>query len=362
MKTAEEIIISKRFFELSSSEKEVVKEYASNEEDYEAMRWFLISTRDSFNENKIEPSADLRKGVLAHLQQKPAAPKTIWLNGAGAFLFPSEKRFYRFPAFQIAAVAAVIVTVVLIYNNNPMQPELAVNDQHITPVPPEESAVISSGSDDQTAVVEKQTVEAPDAPADAVAGKEFPATEVPELERAGDAVSSDAYYRELSVAEEVKLSNNLDELEDIPAVQQSQADQKTNVNSGIYNVASSDRLGTGTTLKKAEEQKNDGVVVTDNKESVSRNEAYKTEDSTGKRDRDDANTTLPAGPVVTVTGEVAENDKDTEKNYRSTTFGGGYVDSTVTTSTSVADEEEQSAVKFSITETKALKKLFFIVK
>jgi hypothetical protein len=131
MKTAEDIIISKRYFELNAAEKEAVKEYASNEEDYEAMRWFLISTGNEFAKEKIEPSSDLRRGVMAHLNQKQTAPKTIWLNGVSAFLFPSDKKFFQYPAFQMAAVAAVVVAIVLIYNQNPISDnqEMALNNQ-----------------------------------------------------------------------------------------------------------------------------------------------------------------------------------------------------------------------------------------
>ena len=107
MKDAEEIIISKRFFELTPGELEAVKEFAANEEDYEAMRWFLQQTKSSFAEEKIEASPKLRAGVMAHLNQQPSG-KTIWLNGVGAFLFPSQKKFYQYPAFQIAAVVRII--------------------------------------------------------------------------------------------------------------------------------------------------------------------------------------------------------------------------------------------------------------
>ena len=56
MNTAEDIIRKKKFFELTVTERELVKDYATNEEDYEAMRWFLLSTSSAFEQEKITPS------------------------------------------------------------------------------------------------------------------------------------------------------------------------------------------------------------------------------------------------------------------------------------------------------------------
>lgn len=216
MKTAEDIILAKRFFELTSSEKELVREYASNEEDYEAMRWFLISTGSVLAQEKIEPSSNLRNGVMAHLNQKQAAPKGLWLNGIAAFFFPQNKPVYRYPSFQLAAVAALFVTVVLIYNNNAdLQPELALNQkQEITPEAPAE--VVEDGStlntqDGRNLAQQKNLEQAPSVmqSLDNSVASSTISGGMPET--SGEAVmvesdlDSDAYNRTLAAAEERKV-------------------------------------------------------------------------------------------------------------------------------------------------------------
>ncbi|MBK6525237.1 MAG: hypothetical protein IPG07_06540 [Crocinitomicaceae bacterium] len=208
MKLAEDIIISKRYFELTSSEKEVVKELVSNEEEYEAMRWFLTSTGDAFTQEKIEPSRDLKKGVMAHLQQKQTTSKTIWLNGVSAFLFPAEKKFYQYPGLQIAAVAVLLVSAVAIYNSSSkIQDTLAVNEteqlvtseeklvfESETMVPETTGALQDEEAAQPTTVTRNEIVDdVMEAPADMAPG---------------EAVS---YYREMSVAEEMKLAEQDDE-------------------------------------------------------------------------------------------------------------------------------------------------------
>jgi hypothetical protein len=379
MKTAEEIIISKRFFELSPSEKELIKDYASNEEDYEAMRWFLISAGNSFAQEKIEPSAGLRKGVIAHLQQKQTAPKTIWLNGVGAFLFPAEKRFYQAPAFQMAAVAAVIVSVVLIYNANPLKPDLAVIDQQAEPVtmPMQEEPMTSTGTNDGTTLDTNQPLNQQNSLPDAVDQDKVTVSEntvskslTLENETEDISASDDYYYREMAVAEEVKLNAEIDEMKESPAQELTTNGQVFNPNNGSYNVASTDKFGTGIDRKMDLSKKEDTSKQKNTEYKVSRSET----DVNGQ-DGDLTNTVAPAGPAVDATtvlsGTIVTEKNTGEQNVGTTTStaGGVYYSYTTTKDssgngyTSLEDaEEEENAAKYSITETKALKKLFFTVK
>ena len=127
MKEVEDIIISKKYFELTPSELELVKELAANEEDFEAMKWFLASTKSSLASDQISPNSALRSNVMAHLHKQPAQ-KTIWLNSVAAFMFPAQKKFYQMPALQMAAVAVLLIGVVFVYNGNfKEQDNLALN-------------------------------------------------------------------------------------------------------------------------------------------------------------------------------------------------------------------------------------------
>lgn len=357
MKTAEEIIISKRFFELSPSEKEAVKEYASNEEDYEAMRWFLISTGTAFAADKITPSADLKRGVMAHLNQKQMPAKTIWLNGLTTFLFPTEKRFYQFPAFQMAAVAAVIVSVVMIYQMNPMQEDLAVNETPQVIQTPSEQPVITAG---QAETGELDQVTLPDATSSVNEnGAEAVDLQPLAMEEKVTASVDEYYYREMSVAEEVKLSNEASD--DSKSIQSES--EEINVSTGAYNVASTEKLGSGV-LKKQENLADSDGLFSRNENGATRKESYKADAAKDKNNEDVKVASPGVAGAATVSGDLSGTAKD-EKTYHTATAGGVYSnsfnDSTVTTTT-ITDSDEENAARLSITETKALKKLFFVVK
>lgn len=351
MKLAEDIIISKRYFELTSSEKELVKELVSNEEEYEAMRWFLTSTGNAFTKEKIEPSRDLRKGVMAHLQQKQTPSKTIWLNGVSAFLFPSEKKFYQYPGLQIAAVAVLLVSTVAIYNSNSkMQDALAVNDQEQV-VTPEEKLVFESETmvpETPTALTDEETAQPTTVTRNEIVDDvmEAPADMAP-----GEAVS---YYREMSVAEEMKLAE--------------QDDESPAAVLDLDNVST----GSGSTLKQ---DQSENLSSTLNKKNVDgKQQAEKSKDSdkmlrdeSKRNDNSNVTTTVsnnaPAGNIGYTKSEK-ENSEDVEGNAYVTGSAGGVfgdtADSAATDGTK--PEVEEPTKKFSINDTKILKKLVFVVK
>ena len=387
MKTAEEIIISKRFFELTPSEKEVVKEYASNEEDYDAMRWFLISAGDSFAKEKITPSADLRKGVMAHLQQKQAAPKTVWLNGVSAFLFPAEKPFYRAPAFQMAAVAALLVSAVMLYNNTPMQADLAVNDKRLEPtvqpnqqpneIVTDETNMPAQDGNDGLKVSENQRAQAssPDATIDPVTyswNADQNEAGLIDQEKAFDGnLSQDMYYREMAVAEEVKWNAELQqpELQNLKAQDSSVVFTDYSTMDGASNVASMERVGIGVDKDKENLSVSQKQKMDDSK--ISRSASDDKDRYDGRKDN--AGYVAPAMGGTFVTDETAKTTtattkEETEKKQQNSvpiggTFDNLEKDTVVYKATGdVLEQETENAGKYSITETKAFQKLFFTVK
>lgn len=364
MKTAEDIIISKRYFELNAAEKEAVKEYASNEEDYEAMRWFLISTGNEFAKEKIEPSSDLRRGVMAHLNQKQAAPKTIWLNGVSAFLFPSDKKFFQYPAFQMAAVAAVVVAIVLIYNQNPISDnqEMALNNQteqqeNLNEInAPETVSPDENSNQNRNDLTDEANDQMPvEASKLAALEKEAPATD--DLETAPA-----LYYRDMAVAEEVKLlEDDVDEYSlssNISTGTNVQQPAQTSVDDiAVYDKSDAD----GQNLKQDVNKKQNGEGKDLEKPNKNADLGGGTT-RTGREELDNKVVTAPAGYTTTVaTNEsVDENKSKNEGEYKTATAGGVFGD--VTTESEIAEEKEESAVKYSIAQTKMLKKLIFVVK
>lgn len=364
MKTAEDIIISKRYFELNAAEKEAVKEYASNEEDYEAMRWFLISTGNEFAKEKIEPSSDLRRGVMAHLNQKQTAPKTIWLNGVSAFLFPSDKKFFQYPAFQMAAVAAVVVAIVLIYNQNPISDnqEMALNNQteqqeNLNEInAPETVSPDGNSNQNRNDLTDEANDQMPvEASKLSALEKEAPATD--DLETAPA-----LYYRDMAVAEEVKLlEDDVDEYSlssNISTGTNVQQPAQTSVdNIAVYDKSDAD----GQNLKQDVNKKQNGEGKDLEKPNKNADLGGGTT-RTGREELDNKVVTAPAGYTTTVaTNESVDEDKSkNEGEYKTATAGGVFGD--VTTESEIAEEKEESAVKYSIAQTKMLKKLIFVVK
>ena len=100
------------------------------------MQWFLNGTISAVATDKITPSADLKKKVMAHLTDG-ADKKGFWLNSVGVFMFPDGKQFYKKPGFQLGLAAAVVIGFLFFVNRDFQSANLAVNkttDQQITPI------------------------------------------------------------------------------------------------------------------------------------------------------------------------------------------------------------------------------------
>lgn len=350
MKQAEEIILSKKYFELSDSERALVKELASNEEEYESMRWFLMGMNEEFSAQKIEPSNSLREGVMAHLKQKQPAPKGIWLNGVSAFLFPEGKKFYQYPALQIAAVAVLFVSIIAIYNNKTtFDNSLAVNDNIETPLeennegalneaPLEDLENISSAEKENGNNLEQ------------LAQEQSPTQTISASEQLDDAVDADE-YKEMSVADEVKL------MEDLNYRDNSMRSELTQNYSGVDALSTNAPVTTGAVDKKTEELKRDDKQKQTNKE---RNTGLsKDQKTTSSSDAPGYATTTTKNENLSEP-EMAPTEE--EKSEMVNTTAGGVYGNTLDDSTNKPDADQESSKKVNLNDTKILKKLIFVVK
>ncbi len=125
---AEKIILTKNFYELSPIEKEVIKEYAQNEKDFNEIKSFLLATQQTFNQEKLKTSESLNAAILNELHQ-PIQQKKTWYNALLLFLFPENKSFYQYPAFQIGIASLLLLITFNILNQNISNDSLAVNDK-----------------------------------------------------------------------------------------------------------------------------------------------------------------------------------------------------------------------------------------
>ena len=379
MKEAEDIIISKRFFELTPGEMEVVKEFASNEEDYDAMRWFLQSTRSTFAKDKIDAGPSLRKSVLAHLHQAPAQ-KTIWLNGAAAFLFPKDKKFYQYPALQMAAVGLLLVSFVFIYDGSlKTDQEVAQNlegqemtkDQAELEKLNEPGDLTVSESEMRDQVETGDEMNSPGIPA------AVPPVEAPEQEALLDELEEG--YREMSVAEEARHpegagttaipQNSTTRADDITI---SSGEEKTVLAQEYYRNA--DKNTAGEVSGKVSTENKGNKKVTQDKNNNGRSELNNTTTNDGTSTVNGSATGVPstttiAGNITVTDAELAKEKTEKEGGLFLTATAGGVYGDTASTNGVDGDmggghkpDADVPASQFSINESKELKGLFFIVK
>lgn len=125
----ENIILNKEYFELTPEELERVSELVQGAEEYDEMKWFLGSAADVLQTDRIEASPQLKEKVMTHLHQQQGN-RRFWLNGITIFMWPTDKEFYRRPAFQMSLAAILLIGFLMVYNRN-IEPEgtMAVNQK-----------------------------------------------------------------------------------------------------------------------------------------------------------------------------------------------------------------------------------------
>ena len=125
---AENIILSKQYFELTADELATVSELVQNAEEFEEMKWFLASTQGALAGQKIEASPEMKRKVMEHLNQ-PKEKRRFWLNGVIPFLLPEDKKFYQKPAFQMSMAAILIIGFILFMPGKIGEDQMAMNDK-----------------------------------------------------------------------------------------------------------------------------------------------------------------------------------------------------------------------------------------
>lgn len=128
----ENIILNKEYFELTPEELTAVSDLVQSAEEYEEMKWFLMSSQTALAGEQIEASPELKDKVMDYLHQDEKNRK-FWLNSVGAFLWPEEKRFYQKPAFQMSLAALLIIGFIMVYDKPLDEGEMAINDTTIQP-------------------------------------------------------------------------------------------------------------------------------------------------------------------------------------------------------------------------------------
>jgi hypothetical protein len=111
----EHIIKTKQYFELTAAELVEVSSYASNEAEFDDVKAFLVSTQQAVKNQKINDTPELDDKVLGYLNQS-YTPVTPWYNSVLLFLFPRDKQFFKYPAFQLGLASLLIFGVLNMVN------------------------------------------------------------------------------------------------------------------------------------------------------------------------------------------------------------------------------------------------------
>lgn len=104
MMNIDELILTKKFSELSISEKELVLTEMS-EEAYNSLQYAIQIKRKEV----IVLNPDLKSGLMADFKNRQASPKTSAWNRLLYFLFPAEKQFVFRPGVQLAFASLVLI-------------------------------------------------------------------------------------------------------------------------------------------------------------------------------------------------------------------------------------------------------------
>lgn len=106
------IIMDKKFIELSSSEKEELKEWCTTEEEFDQLNQVFIGIEQLKAEQIITPKAETKQSLDSLFAQKHIkAASPIWYNSLLVLVYPKDKPFIRRPIVQFAALALIFLMV-----------------------------------------------------------------------------------------------------------------------------------------------------------------------------------------------------------------------------------------------------------
>lgn len=116
------IIVEKRFFELTEKEKGLIREWATNEEEFDALKLTFSAAIALNTENKDALSASVKNKLNERFAAKHAMQReTLW-NKFLIFFFPRNTQFFKKPAFQLAMVALVVLLIIpFLWREKPAQ-------------------------------------------------------------------------------------------------------------------------------------------------------------------------------------------------------------------------------------------------
>lgn len=143
-----DIIEDKKFIELTSSERESLKEWCSTEEEFDQLKMVFLGVEQMKTAQAMKPRAETKDSLDAIFAQKHSKISPVfWYNTVFTVLYPTDKPIQRRPLMQIAAIGLLFLLVYPFVSNNKLietTPQLAKVEE---PAVKEELKEISSEKD-----------------------------------------------------------------------------------------------------------------------------------------------------------------------------------------------------------------------
>ncbi len=129
-KEIENIIKSKRFLELSENERELIREWASSEDEFNQLKSVFVATDVFKNEQIKQLNPTIKQRLDVRFKEKYDKQRLVWYNKLWLFLWPEDANILKKPLLQLAAVGLIVLLATpFLFQNNSSQKRLAVNDK-----------------------------------------------------------------------------------------------------------------------------------------------------------------------------------------------------------------------------------------
>lgn len=124
---AYEVVMQNKPYDALSAEEKALFE---SKDEYLSMQYTLLQLDQP--EEEVEPDPSIKQALLHEMQEQKGSRPAVWLNGIWTFFFPREKQFYQYPAFQLATLAVLVVSVWWVmqeFRQDTNNPQLALQEE-----------------------------------------------------------------------------------------------------------------------------------------------------------------------------------------------------------------------------------------
>ncbi|PHR47642.1 MAG: hypothetical protein COA32_06715 [Fluviicola sp.] len=118
------IIENYQYFELNEAQKDLISDWASSSDEFDALKRTFIAT-DAIGEREINPTIKQRLDV--RFAEKYNNNRLVWYNKLWVFLWPNEVPFYKRPLVQFTAVCLITMFTIPFFPNLKKE-QLAMNE------------------------------------------------------------------------------------------------------------------------------------------------------------------------------------------------------------------------------------------